>query len=403
MKFQNRVLANGLQIVSEYRPSAVSVAMGFFVKTGARDEDDKVAGVSHFLEHMMFKGTATRSALDITYQMGAVGAQANAFTSEENTVYYMAVLPEYFEESLTLLSDMLRPSLDQNEFNVEKNVILEEIALYQDRPTYVLLEKALSVFFGKHPAGNSVLGTNETITALSRDEMKAYFDAKYTPSNIVLAVSGNFSEEKLYKLAEELCGSWKDQKVERVRPAPPSNQVKQVLTKAGINRSHIMLLADGPSVDHPLRYEADVLTTILGDSGGSKIFWELVDSGLCDGASIESEQIDGVGVLYGYASTTPEDLDEVRQRLTNVMSKPLDFTDEDLERAITKTATRIVFQAESNMRRMMSIGMDWSYSKEYISPDEELSKIKAVSRQSIEKLVSEFSFVPTTEVVMKPE
>ena len=403
MNFQSIVLPNGLQVVSEYRPSAVSTAMGFFVKTGARDENVKYAGVSHFLEHMMFKGTATRSALDITYQMGALGAQANAFTSEENTVYYMAVLPEYFEDALTLLSDMMRPSLDQNEFNVEKNVILEEIALYQDRPTYVLLEKALNIFFGNHPAGNSVLGTNQSITDLTRDQMKAYFDAQYVPSNIVLALSGNFDLKKYHDLAEKLCGNWANHNVTRNFPKLEINSNKKELTKAGINRSHIMLLANGPSVTHDLRYEADVLTTILGDSTGSKIFWELVDTGLCDGASIESEQMDGVGVLYGYASTSPEDVDEVRERLTKVMSSPLNFTSDDLERAITKTATRIVFQAESTMRRMMSIGMDWAYGQEYISPDEELRKIKAVSRKSIEKLVEEFSFIPTTDVVMKPE
>jgi predicted Zn-dependent peptidase len=403
VKFQTKVLSNGLEVVSEYRPSAVSSAIGFFVKTGARDEDSVIAGVSHFLEHMMFKGTAKRNALELTYEMGSLGAQANAFTSEENTVYYMGILPEYFENALELLSDMLRPSLEEKEFNVEKNVILEEIALYQDRPTYVLLEKALSTFFGKHPAGNSVLGSIESISALSRDQMKAYFDKRYTPSNIVLSASGNYSVDKYFELAEKYCGSWKDEKVVRQRPAFDVTNIKHELTKKDITRSHIMLLSKGPDVCHPLRYEADVLTTILGDSSGSKIFWDLVDTGLCDGASVESEQMDGVGVLYGYASTNPLDVEEVTERLGKVMSNPLDFTDEDLQRAVTKTATRIVFQAESNMRRMMSIGFDWLYNREYVSPDEDLKRIKAVSRDSIKKLVEEFNFVPTSTVIMRPE
>ena len=143
LKFKSTVLKNGLRVVGEQRSSAVSSALGFFVKTGARDEEADVSGVSHFLEHMMFKGTEKRSALDITYQLGAMGAQANAYTSEENTVYYAAVLPEYFSDALELLSDMLRPALTEEEFKVEKKVILEEIALYQDRPTHVLFEASV--------------------------------------------------------------------------------------------------------------------------------------------------------------------------------------------------------------------------------------------------------------------
>lgn len=403
MSFKTKTLSNGLEVIAEYRPSSVSTAIGFFVKTGARDEDLKYAGVSHFLEHMVFKGTETRSALDITYQMGAIGAQANAFTSEENTVYYMAVLPEYFEDSLTLLSDMMRPSLDINEYNMEKKVILDEIALYQDRPTYVLLEKALNTFFGRHPAGNSVLGSVESITALERDQMKAYFDSRYSPSNIVLAASGNFDVNNYFDLAEKHCGFWKNEDVSRKTPELIIEPKNNILTKAGINRSHVMLISKGPSLQHPLRFEADVLTTILGDSSGSKAYWELVDSGLSDGASIESEQMDNVGVFYGYASTSPEDLEKVSDKLNKVMSDPLNFTGEDLERAITKTATRIVFQAESNMRRMMSIGMDWAYQKEYISPDEELRKIKSVTKETIKKLVDEFDMIASTKVVMIPE
>jgi predicted Zn-dependent peptidase len=405
--FQHTVLDNGLTIVGEYRPSAVSVATGFFVKAGARDENSDIAGVSHFLEHMMFKGTEKRSAMELTYEMGAIGAQANAFTSEESTVYYMAVLPEYFSNALDLLSDMMRSVIDPQEFAVEKKVILEEIALYQDRPTYLMLESALGTFFGEHPAGNSVLGTIETITNLGRDQMYDYFTSRYQPSNMVLSVSGNFNFTELCDLANTYCGQWKGSAVERAYPvyqAPETlKPIKTELRKADLNRAHVMLLSPGPEVGHELQYEADVLTTIIGDSGGSKIFWELVDSGLADSASIESEQMDKVGVFYGYASTVPSSLPKVRDLLEKVMTTAIDFSEDDLERAKTKTATRLVLQGESSMRRMMSCGFDWMYQNTYIPLDEELEKTKAVTKESIKKLLQLYSMNPTHEVTLLPE
>jgi predicted Zn-dependent peptidase len=398
VEFKEVTLKNGLRIVSEYRPSAVSVAIGFLVKAGARDETPEISGVSHFLEHMLFKGTAKRSALDITYEMGAMGAQANAFTSEESTVYYMAVLPEYFEKAFDLLSDMMRSSIDPEEFVVEKKVILEEIALYQDRPTYMLLESSLGRFFKNHTAGNSVLGSIQSITDLTRDQMYDYFQTRYSPSNIVLSVAGDFDHDRLIELAEKYCGSWEDKKVERVYPPYVSTPESYVMTKQDLQRAHVMLLAPGPSMTHDYRYEADVLTTILGDSNGSKLYWELVHTGLSDGASVESEQMDGVGIMYGYASTTRENLDQVTEIAKKIMSSPLNFTDEDLERAVTKTATRMVLQGESTMKRMMNIGFDWLYNAEYVPLQAELDRLKRVTRSRIETLVTEFNMIPTHEV-----
>lgn len=164
--FKKTQLSNGLTLLGESNPSNVSAAIGFFVKTGARDETPAESGLSHFLEHMMFKGTPTRSALQINLDLGNLGAQANAFTSEENTVYYAAVIPERFAEMQDLLTDMLRPSLDRGEFDMEKKVILEEIALYQDRPHFYLFENAFKDYFGDHPAGNSVLGSHASVLSL---------------------------------------------------------------------------------------------------------------------------------------------------------------------------------------------------------------------------------------------
>ena len=400
--FHSTTLKNGLTVIGETRESAVSVALGFFVKTGARDETPELSGVSHFLEHMMFKGTATRSALDVSYQLGALGAQANAFTSEENTVYYLAVLPEYFSRAFELLSDMLRPALDPNEFAVEKKVILEEIALYQDRPTHILFEAALREHFRGHDAGNSVLGSIDSVSALLPEQMRSYFDARYSAGNIVLAATGNFDWEELVQLAEQYCAAWPQGAAQRqIRTHIPVASTHG-LTKENLHRAHRCFIAAGPSVIEEERYAAHVLSIILGDSSGSRCFWELVDKGLADSASVDVDEMDGTGVVMGYVSASPDKLDEVGSILQHILATPLTFSEDDLARAITKIRTRTVLQGESSMRRLMAIGLDWIYRKSYVTLDEEIARIKRVDRGEISRLLAKYDFQPKTIISMVP-
>lgn len=402
MKFQTTRLDNGLTIIGERDDSAASVALGFFVRTGARDETPEISGVSHFLEHMMFKGTAKRSALDVTYALGAIGAQANAYTSEETTVYYAYVLPEYFPRAFEILADMLQPALDPGEFTTEKKVILEEIALYQDRPTYVMFERALREHFHDHPAGNSVLGSIESITNLTRDQMKSYFDARYAPSNMVLTVTGNFAWSELVDLAGRYCGSWVDKVCPReVRPNMPENR-EVVVQKEDLQVAHLCWLAPGPSATDEERYPAHVLSCILGDSFGSRAYWELVDKGLADAASIDIDEMDGTGMIMGYVSGQPDRIDAVGGTLRDIMCTPTKFDDDELQRAKTKIATRMVLSGESPRRRLMAIGNDWIYRGEYATLEEELARIKAVSREEVVQMLERFSFIPTTKVALLP-
>ncbi len=403
MKFSQHTLKNGLTIIGEQRESAVSVALGFFVRTGARDENSEISGVSHFLEHMMFKGTSKRSALDITYEMGGIGAQANAYTSEENTVYYMAVLPEYFKNALELLSDMMRPSLAQEEFDVEKKVILEEIALYQDRPSFLLFEAALKEYFDSHPAGSSVLGTIDSVSALTSEQMRAYFDKRYTAKNIVLTVSGNFDWNELTTLAEEYCGSWPAVETSRDTPAHTPKEKTRIIRKKDIQRAHQCLITSGPAAKDHERYAAEVLTCILGDSSGSHTYWKLIDKGIADAASIDTDDLDGTGMVYGYVSATPERIEEAGEILAGVMRAAKDFTDAELERALTKLGTRLVLQGESSMRRLMAIGVDWIYRQEYVPLKEELQRIKAVGRTDIASLLAKHDLSPKVSVTLLPE
>src|SRR4051794_15859021 len=192
MPFHTHKLPNGLQLIGETSPSARSVALGVFVRPGSGDERADVSGVSHFLEHMMFKGTPRRTALDVNLEFDRIGASYNAYTSEEMTVYYAAVLPEYLPAAVDILADILRPSLRDDDFTTEKEVILEEIGMYDDMPAFAASDNARRIYFNGHPLGQSILGTKESIRDLTRDQMHHYFQRRYAGANIVVAVAGAF-------------------------------------------------------------------------------------------------------------------------------------------------------------------------------------------------------------------
>src|SRR5947207_12839434 len=195
--FQQHKLPNGLTMIGEIEPTARSVAIGFFVRTGSRDETAEEAGLSHYLEHMVFKGTPRRSALDVNKDFDRIGANYNAFTSEENTVFYASILPEYLPQAVDILADILRPSLRGEDFDMEKKVIIEEIGMYEDQPMWSAYDQARKTFFADHPLGNSVLGTPASITALTRDQMQGYFDKRYVAANVTVSAAGNFSFPQL--------------------------------------------------------------------------------------------------------------------------------------------------------------------------------------------------------------
>ncbi len=190
MEFKHHRLANGLEVIAEVNPQAFSTALGYFVKTGSRDETPEMAGVSHFLEHMMFKGTPSRSAADINRMLDELGSQSNAYTSEEQTVYYMTVLPELQDDAVSLLTDMMRPALREEDFETERQVILEEIAMYDDQPPYGAMERIMEAYFGTHPLSRRVLGTQETVKGLQPAAMRDYHARRYAPDNLCLVAAG---------------------------------------------------------------------------------------------------------------------------------------------------------------------------------------------------------------------
>jgi predicted Zn-dependent peptidase len=389
VQFHQQQLPNGLQIIGETNLAARSTAVGFFVRTGARDETPDISGVSHFLEHMVFKGTPRRTALDVNRDFDVIGAHYNAYTSEENTVFHAAVLPEYLPQAVDILADILRPSLRVEDFDMEKNVIIEEIGMYDDQPMWSAYDAAKQAFFARHPLGNSVLGTRASITNLAQHQMLEYFTRRYIAPNITLVAAGNFDWQHLIRLAEQHCGQWPNGQAPReVQPSAGSDAFK-VIAKDKVVQEHMFLLANGPTADSDLRYAAEALATAVGDESGSRLYWALVDPGLADSADTSYHEYEGAGAFFTYLSGEAErsqDNLHIALRVLDEVQRD-GITAEEVQQAKSKLGSRLVRGSERPMGRMQALGFYWTYLKQYRTVDDDLRAVDAVTTQTVRELL----------------
>ena len=404
MQFHSARLPNGLQIVAEQSDNMHSVAVGFFVRTGARDETAELSGVSHFLEHMAFKGSARHSADDVNRVFDELGAKYNASTSEEQTIFYAAVLPEYLPKTLDLLADILRPSLRQDDFDMEKKVILEEIGMYEDQPTHTMYETAMQTYFAEHPLGRSVLGSTQSVSALTSDGMKAYHGSRYAAGNIVLAAAGKFDWDELHRLAQAACGHWSAGTPARPMPPVSPRGGLHIVPRENSQQEHVLQVAPAPSADDPARYAAELLTVIVGDDTGSRYFWQLVDPGHAESADMGSNEFDGAGAYFSYFTcppeTTADNLNRIRDIFEDVNRNGV--TDAELEQARNKVLSRIVLRSERPMGRLGSLGHNWLYRQEYRTVDDDLKTIRSITRDDIRRLLDRFPLQQLTTVAVGP-
>ncbi len=400
MRYDHTTLPNGLHIIGEHNPAAQSVAIGFFTRTGSRDETPEVSGVSHFLEHMMFKGTERRSPEDVNREFDEMGANYNAFTSEENTVYYGAVLPKFQSGLIDLLSDMLRPSLRLDDFTTEKNVILEEIAMYKDRPQFTLFDLARSTYHQGHPLGNSVLGSTESITALERDQMLAYFERRYAPNNLTVVMTGNYDWDSAVAQFGAACGAWTPAEAPRTLSEPAPNNQQQMVADPKRDRAYLAMVAPGPAAQSDDRFAAEVLAAVLGGGEGSRLHWALVYPGIAESAEVFYDSSDGAGSLYAYAtcdpSCTAEVLEVLRATLQAAQSEPLPA--DEVARARRKIASALVLRAETPMGRLTAVGFDWVYRQHIMPLDEVVDRYLAVTPEAVQSLLASRPFDTLTVV-----
>lgn len=404
MQFRNHTLANGLEIVAEVSPNAYSSSYAFFVRTGARDETDEISGVSHFLEHMVFKGSAKRSAADVNRELDELSSSSNAFTSEEQTVYYATTLPEDQPKIVELLADMMRPVLRQEDFDTEKKVILEEIAKYDDQPPYGAHEKCMAAFFGRHPLGKSVLGTTDSVSGLARDQMMAYFEQRYSPRNMVLAAAGNVAFDDLVHQAEQHCGKWQAFHAPREHGLPHPQRAWQVIQKPQAVQQYIIQLAAAPAAEDDDRYAARLLATIVGDESGSRLFWELVDSGLAESASIGVQEYQRAGLYMTGLSCAPENAAENLRRLKDVLAQveAEGVTEEELIQAQNKVCAHLVLSSERPTSRMFHVGNAWVQRRQYKTVRENVAAYRAVTLDDLAAVVKKYPLSRSATVMTGP-
>ena len=400
MTVRRTVLASGLRIVTEEIPTVRSAAFGIWVNVGSRDESLKVAGASHFLEHLLFKGTKRRSALEISSSIEAVGGEMNAFTSKEYTCFYARVIDKDLPLAIDVISDLITSSLGKSsDVEAERKVVLEEISMRDDDPADLVHELFAETFYGDTTLGRSILGTTKSIKSLSRSAVFNYYKRRYLPEDIVVAVAGNIRHQQV--VDQIIAALSRDEFLDRtekkfnLRPSQEFNR-KPKRNVGLINRkteqAHIVLGMPGVNRDDKRRFAMGVLSAALGGGMSSRLFQEIREKrGLAYSVYSYAQQFAGSGFLALYAGSTPSKAVEVikimRGVLEDVASNGL--TNEELIKAQGAVSGSLVLGQEDTGSRMSRIGKSELIYGQVLSFDEILREISAVDSAAIAKLASE--------------
>jgi predicted Zn-dependent peptidase len=384
------VLDNGIRIVGERIPDVKSVSMGVWVNVGSRDEEDRLAGVSHFIEHMFFKGTRRRSAVRIAQEMDGLGGELNAFTSRENTTFYCKVLDEHLVKAVDLLGDILRHSLfDSTEIEKERDVILQEIKMSEDDPEDLVHELHTQNIWKGDPLGRSILGKAKTVSEITRRDILSHWRRSYRPDRMVIAVAGNFSRTKLVKQMDRVFGrlaphtSWID------RRTPPTQNGRFLLKYKSLKQVHICLGMPGIPLVHRDRYAMLVLNSLLGGGMSSRLFQEIREKrGLVYSIYSHFSGYHDAGLFTVYAATSEKALARLLKVTLHELGRLRNegIARSELERTITQLKGNIMLGLESTDSRMARLAKDEIYFERFSSLKETLSRIEKVSRRQIRHL-----------------
>jgi len=392
--FYEHRLPNGLQIVAQPMPDFESAAVSFYVRTGSRDEPDlSIAGISHFLEHMVFKGTKTLDWQEITLEFNKIGAEINAFTSHESTVYYARVLGEYLERAVELLSDMMYPRLVESDFETEKEVIINEIARSEDQPYNLAFRRMMQTYFGTHSLGHDVLGSRESIRHMRIQQMRDYWKRRYAANNMILAVAGNFNWEHVLGLAKKHCANWHmGENGREVMPYEPAQPINDIIVDENLKQQIMILAMPAVDLNDPDYYAANLGGSILGDGDGSRLYWNVYQKGLAESASAGIWSMEGTGIMIMEANSTPEQAPHVLTLLRAELDSLLEdgVYEDELRRAKDKWISSLVLSSESTFVRMRSIANDWVTEGRLLSVDEEVERIEKVTTEDVMRSLRRF-------------
>jgi predicted Zn-dependent peptidase len=379
-----------VRVVTEKLPSVRSIALGFWVRTGSRDETPEQAGISHFLEHLLFKGTDRFSSTEIDEIFDGMGAEINAGTGKETTSVYSRFLDQHLERAFDVMADMvLRPSYP--DIDSERQVVCEEIAMYEDEPSDKVHDVLASAVFGDHPLGRPVIGRAEVISSVPVPDIARYHNHRYNSDNLVLAAAGNIDHDRLVELVVSAQGELPGAQNGRGEP-PPAAEARRLFHQKDTEQYHLCVGAPGLSREDERRFVLRVLDTILGGSTSSRLFQEIREKrGLAYAVySYQSHYVDS-GQTSLYVGTRPENVGEafeiIGRELERMRSEPA--SDAELERAKENVKGRTVLAMESSLARMNRLGSALLMGVPLLTLDETLAKIDAVTLEDVSELASE--------------
>jgi predicted Zn-dependent peptidase len=404
------VLPGGLRVVTETMPTVRSAAFGIWVGIGSRDEDPVNAGATHYLEHLLFKGTRRRSALEISAAVDAVGGDLNAFTAKEYTCYYARVLDSDLPLAVDVVSDMVTGSLIQEEdVEAERGVILEEIAMRDDEPSDLVHDEFSTALYGDVPLGRPILGTVDSINSLTADGIGGYYRERYLPANLVVAVAGNVDHDEVLrhvnKAFERTLGA-------EGRPSPPRIGGTGAAPNPGVRliprqteQANLILGTIGVSRTDDRRFALGVLNSALGGGMSSRLFQEVREKrGLAYSVYSYTSQYADTGAFGVYAGCQPGKIDEVLTICRDEVAKVAEhgLTDEELSRGKGQLRGSMVLGLEDTGSRMSRIGKSELVYDELLSVDEVLARIDAVSLDDIRAVARDVLAQPMTLTVVGP-
>lgn len=387
--YRKHVLPNGVRIVTEEIEHVRSAAIGIWVGTGSRKETEGYEGISHFIEHMLFKGTNNRSARQLAESLENVGGQINAFTTKEMTCFYAKVLDEDLSLAIDVLSDMFFNSLyDPQEIEKEKNVVIEEIKMYQDTPDELIHDLFSQYAWTNDPLGKPILGIEDTIRGLSRDKILHYLDTHYTPEQVVIAVAGKIKHEDIIQQLA-MFGDFNRKKTDSATENPNGTTFRKAVGK-DTEQMHLIIGVPGLGQDDDDIYAMHIINSILGGGLSSRLFQEIREQrGLAYSVySYHSTYVD-TGLFAVYAGTSPENTDQVIKCVLDELNtlKNNGLTEDELAKAKAQIKGNLYLGLESVSSRMSRLGKTELCFGEYKTPEEAVEKLEKVTTGDIKRVM----------------
>ena len=401
---ERTVLPNGIRVVTERMPHVRSVSVGVWIGTGSREESLEQTGISHFIEHMLFKGTAHRSAEQIAREVDSIGGGLDAFTSKELVSYNVKVLDEHLPGAFDIVSDLVRnPRFDPADIDKEKGVVMEELKMEVDSPEYLIHEIFSSNFWKGQSLGRPILGTRQTIRGFNQDSIANYYRDYYTPKNILITAAGNLSHKKLVRLAEDHFGDLKSRRSAKPDAKPTPHAPLVFREKASLEQVHLYLGVPSIPMPHKDRFACYILNAILGGGMSSRLFQNIREKqALAYTVYSELSMYHDAGCLLVYAGTSPRTVGKVIDSVAHEMREITDHlvTPEELRRAKDHLKGSFMLGLESTSSRMGNLARQELYFKRFFSLDEMLESIEKVTAKDVQKLAEQFFDPRQTAVAM---